>query len=166
MKPFHFSIDLGDTLLDRSLPRIQYGLDQVMPIFPGAVGALTGLHYGSDGCCISVISKIKPGQEGIVFQNLNYHNLTPFVISARDVHFCYSREAKGSIARNLGTLLHVDDRAEALNAVHHAGVPHKVFFTAAHARREAERPLEFEGCHFASNWDDVFRIICIIRSAQ
>ena len=59
----------------------------------------------------------------------------PSIIDPANVRFCYRREEKGPIAKELGIQIYVDDRIEVLNAVHDVGVSLKILFTGVHDER-------------------------------
>lgn len=152
----NISIDMGDTLMDRNGGKFPFGKDFVYPLFNDAKGVLAGLaHVGHK---LTIISKIDQGQEARVTLTLLYHNLVPYLISARSVRVCYSREGKGVHARELLSDIHIDDRVEALNAVHAVGVRHKILFTKAHDDRKSHT-LSFKGVFVAKNWIEVMQII-------
>jgi len=152
----HISIDLGDTLFNRQLPKTLQDKWSVRQLFPSAIEVIK--DYKDAGWKISVISKIDPGAELRVGMNLIYHNIVPNIIDVDDVHFCYSRDAKGAIARDIGSDIHIDDRVEALNSVHNEGVKHKIIFIGGHDERN-NLTLSFEGVHVAHDWEEVRKII-------
>ncbi|MEI8337815.1 MAG: hypothetical protein WCF92_01555 [bacterium] len=152
----HLTIDLGDTLFDRKLPKIECDKWSVYRPFPAALGILNGCK--SAGWKISVISKISLGDELRIGMNLIYHNIVPHIIDVSDVHFCYRRMYKGGISHDIGSDIHIDDRIECLNSVHGAGVPHKILFIGGHDERDTEKLL-FEGVHIAQDWIEVGEIL-------
>lgn len=159
------SIDFGDTLADRKKPKIPVGKGYVYELFEGAHGVLAGLAHTGDE--LALISKISLGDEARISLNLFHHNIVPYIIDPEKVRFCYSREAKGPIAEDLRSEVHIDDRVDCLNAVHSAGVKHKILFVGGFDRREEEIPFTFgesEGLYIARTWDEILSIIHIIRS--
>ncbi len=152
----HLTIDLGDTFFDRKLPKIECNKWSVYKTFPASIGVVTGFKHS--GWKISVISKINLGDELRLGMSLIYHKLVPHIINVSDVHFCYTRKAKGVIARDIGSDIHIDDRIECQNSVHDAGVPHKILFVEDHDDRQNEELL-FEGIHIAHNWIEVGEIL-------
>lgn len=154
------SIDFGDTLADRKRPKIPVGKGWVYKLFGGAQGVISGLAYA--GHKLAIISKINPGAEARISLNLSHHGITPFIIDPEKVRFCYSREVKGPIARELGVDVHIDDRVDCLNAIHLAGIKHKILFIGGEDRRVEGIPFTFgesEGLLIARNWDEVGELI-------
>jgi len=156
----HISVDLGDTVFNRSLPKVRVGKAEAFQLFPGALGILSGLAYA--GHRISVISKIDRGAEARVSFSLFNAGLIPFIVDPNDVHFCFERSEKGAIASRIGTSVHIDDRIEGLNSIHEYGIPHKILYIGAHDERENGLLLSFEDIHVAKDWDQagaIFRRI-------
>lgn len=164
MKTLNISIDLGLTLLDNTKDKICVGGlgDYVYPLFPGAEGAIRGWARslpGHDGHKLSIISKIDPGDETRVVQNLFHWGLVPWAISASNVHFCYKRETKATIARLVThSDVHIDDSVEVTNFTAAAGIAHNILFTGAHDDRENEK-LTAPNVHIAHTWDEIWKIV-------
>ena len=163
MKELNISIDLGRTLIDDTKDKICIGGlgDYVYPLFPGAEGAIRGWARsfpGHDGHKLSVISKIDPGEETRVVQNLFHWDLVPYAISANDVHFCFSRKDKGPIAKKIRSIIHIDDSVEVINSTVASGVPCNILFIGAHDDRENEK-LRASNAYIARDWDEVWKIV-------
>jgi hypothetical protein len=153
----HISIDLGNTLFDRRLPKIPVYQEGVYQLFRPAFGVLSGHKHVGDK--ISVISYIPLGAEPRIMFNLCHHQIVPYLINSADVHFCYSRKSKGVIAAEIGSTVHIDDRVEVLNAINDTGsILEKILFIEAYDDRENTKPT-FEGYHIARNWDEVGAIL-------
>ena len=150
------SIDIGDTLINRKLKKIPVNEDLVSPIFKDAFKVLERQKKLKNR--LAIISKIEPGEEPRLMLNLFYHKLVPKLISTKDVHFCFTRKAKGPVAKKIKSFVHIDDRIEALNAVHKAGVPNKILFVGSHDESKEFKP-SFKNILVAKNWHEVEKIL-------
>ena len=150
------SIDIGDTLLNRSLKKIKVNNEQISPIFKDAIKVLNKQKTLKNK--LAIISKINPGDEPRIMLNLFYNNLVPKLISTKDIHFCFTRKAKGPIAKKIKSFVHIDDRIQVLNAVHKAGVPYKILFIGSHDERK-EFKISFKNVFIAKNWKEVGEIL-------
>ncbi len=153
----HITVDLGNTLFDRRLPKIPVYQESVYQLFRDAFGVLSGHKYAGDK--ISVISYIPLGAESRIMFNLCHHHIVPRLVNSADVHFCYSRKSKGVIAAEIGSSVHIDDRVEVLNAINDTGAtPEKILFIEAYDDRKKTKP-NFKRYHVARNWEEVGAIL-------
>lgn len=152
-------IDLGDTAFDRTKSRIEVGKTQAIQLCDGAFETIQ--YLSSRGHDFVVVSKIDLGQEARVSFSLFHSGLVPLFINPENVRFCYKRGDKGQILKELGAMIHVDDRIETLNSAHDSGIPHKILFTGVHdERKEDGSPqVEFEELMVATSWREVQEII-------
>ena len=156
----HISIDLGDTLFNRTAPKIQTVRGEVYQIFPAAIGVLSGQKHFGDR--ISIISFITKGAEPRLMLNLIQMEVVPFIVAVEDVRFCYEKKDKGPIAYELGTNILIDDRILCLNSAHVSGIPHKILFTGAHDESLSEK-ISFGDLFIARNWIEVGEILRSLR---
>jgi len=161
----HISVDLGDTLFMQAASRLTVGKGQARQLFGGAFGLLSGLVY--EGAKVSVISKIDPGQHTGAAFSLFHCGLVPHIIAPEDVHFCFQRSEKGSIAEKIGSQVHIDDRIHCLNAVGAVGIEHLILFTGGHDETGNPEMGEIVFPFIkAGTWDEVNHILAKIRKAQ
>ncbi len=155
----HIGLDLGDTVFNRRLPRIQIEKADAMQLCDGAMLVLISLLQ--KGCKLSVISKIDKGNEARVSYSLFHSGLVPNLIDPRDVAFCYTRKGKGPIAREKRISIHIDDRIEVLNSMHKSGVEHKILFTGIRDDRDEKdcHKFVYNEVHIASTWIEIQEII-------
>jgi len=158
-KLLKIGLDIGDTVFNRTVPRITVDKGSAMQPCEGALEVISSLE--ALGHEFFVISKIGPGSEASVSLTMIYSGLVPKFVSPANVRFCYTRSDKGPILKSLGVDIHVDDRIEVLNAAHEAGIPHKILFVGIRDdRNETECPaINFEGVYIAKNWIEVKEII-------
>lgn len=158
-KLLKIGLDLGDTVFNRNVPKIEVGKGLAMQPCEDAIDIISNLE--SVGHELFVISKIGPGSEARVCVSLTHSGLVPKIISPSNVRFCFTRSEKGPILKDLQIDVHVDDRIEVLNAAHESGVVNKILFVGVRdERNEAESPLVcFEGLHIAKNWKEAGEII-------
>jgi hypothetical protein len=152
-------LDLGDTVFDRTKPRIMLDGNRLTQLCEGSFEAITSLS--EKGYPLYVVSKIDENTETRVMLSLRYAELMPDILDPENIQFCFSREAKGPILREHEIDIHVDDRIEVLNAAHKAGVPCKILFIAVRDDRESlyAPKKNFEELHIAVTWQDVLHII-------
>jgi hypothetical protein len=151
----NISIDLGDTLFNRRSRRIKIRHRNVRPLFPGALPVLRKILRR--GHTLHVISKIDRGDELRVMRNLAAHRLTPNIIKTENVMFCFTRAAKGPIAKCLGIDIHIDDRIEVIRAVMRSGIRRAVLFTGAYDESEGKRLSK--KVRKAEDWKEVFSLL-------
>ncbi len=153
------SLDLGDTVFNRSLPRLKFGCGEVMQLFSGCLGVLAG-HVTQARDELFVICRIDPGQEARVCTSLIHAGLMPNLIDPRNVRFCFNRSDKGKIGSEMGVHVHIDDRVEVLNSMHNAGVKYKILFTGAHDDRKENGELAFkDGLFIVKDWQEVGKLL-------
>lgn len=120
---------------------------------PGAVAAVRRLrlHFGDRIWIISKVDNLREADKVISFLERNWE----FGISYQDrVKFCFGREEKAPVARELGLTHFVDDRTEVLSYM--TTVPHRFALNPAPAQLDAFPPT---GMIVKNNWTELLPAI-------
>jgi len=136
MKKLVIAIDVGDTLLDRSMGKIvrMESGRLTYPTFPCAIETMEAIKRA--GHKMVIISKIDPGAEAKVTEYLVHHQIRPDLVDYEDLVFCYDRAEKGPIAKRLGVDVIIDDRVQVHNSMAASDIPHRILFLGGHDDRD------------------------------
>jgi hypothetical protein len=156
MKRLKIVIDVGDTLLNRLVKNVLMANgNYTYPLFDGALDALELLTQ--QGHTLIIISKIDRGDEEKVTSYLTHHGIVPRFVKPENLHFCYEREAKAPLAKELGVDVIIDDRVQVHNTMERFGIEGRILYLGSRDDRQ-----EFEltvPVLEARNWLEVMKHI-------
>lgn len=122
------AIDIGHTLFG---PKDTTGERE---LFPSVIESLSTLQrLGHE---LIIISKIPHGDKTKVLNRTIKKGIVPSFVAEGDVHFCYEREEKGPIAKQLGVDVMIDDRVQVHDIMAANEIPHRILFLEGHDDRK------------------------------
>ena len=143
------AIDIGHTLFG---PKDTTGERE---LFPGVIESLSTLQ--KLGHKLIIISKIPHGDETEVFNRVMKKGIVPQFVKEEDVHFCYEREEKGPIAKELSVDVMIDDRVQVHDVMSINNIPHRILFLEGHDDRKFYTLTT--SVYEAHNWCEVVSVI-------